>query len=190
MYLGSIKGVNLRMRLFVAINFNDETRNRLIRIKDELWKNSEQGNFTLPENLHLTLAFLGECNVKQTADAKAALDMISFDYFDLEIERVGCFKRNDGDLWWAGVKECEYLTQLQQNLTDKLRLAGFTVEKRKFSPHITIGRKVVTGEKARLVEPFGETVSKVELMESKRINGKLTYVPIHEREAINNEFQK
>jgi len=178
------------MRLFVAVNFNDETRNRLIRIKDELRKNSEQGNFTVAENLHLTLAFLGECNAKQTAAAKAVMDRISFEPFDLEIERVGYFNRNEGDLWWVGVKECEHLTQQQQTLADELSLAGFTIEKRKFSPHITIGRKVVTNEKARSIESFGETISKIELMESKRNNGKLTYVSIHERETISNEFQK
>ena len=53
------------MRLFIAINFNDDTHNRLIALRDELRSRSERGNFSLPENLHLTLAFIGEVSPKK-----------------------------------------------------------------------------------------------------------------------------
>ena len=53
------------MRLFVAINFNNETRSRLLDLRDELRGKSQRGNFTAPENLHLTLAFIGEVSPKK-----------------------------------------------------------------------------------------------------------------------------
>jgi 2'-5' RNA ligase len=62
------------MRLFVAINFNDDTRSRLLALGEEIRSHSVRGNFSAPENLHLTLAFLGECDPQQTAAAKAAID--------------------------------------------------------------------------------------------------------------------
>jgi len=171
------------MRLFIAVNFNDDTRNKLITIKDELRANSIRGSFTLPENLHLTLAFIGECNAAQVDDLKSILDKINFESFDLTIERIGCFKRNDGDLWWAGIKESPNLTLLHRDILDKLKHAGFPVENRKYSPHITLGRKVVINKMPSPIVPFNETIAKIELMESKRFNGKLTYISIHEREG-------
>ena len=53
------------MLMFIAINFNNDTRSQLLALRDELSGKSESGRFSLPENLHLTLAFLGECDGKQ-----------------------------------------------------------------------------------------------------------------------------
>ena len=39
------------MRLFIAINFNNNTRSRLLSLRDELRSRSERGSFTLPENV-------------------------------------------------------------------------------------------------------------------------------------------
>ncbi len=169
------------MRLFIAINFTTETRSRLLALRDELRARSEFGNFSAPENLHLTLAFLGECDAKQTAAAKAAMDTISFEPFPLSIECVGRFRRDGSDIWWAGVYKDRALLNLQQSLTDKLISEGFVLEKRKYSPHITLGRKVVADASPWKIEPFGEMVGKIDLMKSERIQGRLTYTPIYEK---------
>jgi 2'-5' RNA ligase len=169
------------MRLFVAFNFIDNTRAQLIALRDELRSRSTRGNFTVTENLHLTLAFLGECDAKQTAAAKTAMDAIGFEPFNLAIENVGRFKRDGGDIWWAGAQASKPLTDLQSRLTDNLIAAGFTLDKRKYSPHITLGREVVTDTQPWTVEPFGETITRFELMKSERINGKLTYTAIYEK---------
>ena len=71
------------MRLCIAINFNSNTRSQLINLCNELCEKSERGNFTAPENLHLTFAFLGECDLKQTAAAKSILSAIRFEPFDI-----------------------------------------------------------------------------------------------------------
>jgi 2'-5' RNA ligase len=108
------------MRLFVAINFSADTKNKLITLRDELRAHSERGKFSPPENLHLTLVFLGECDGERTAAAKAVTDGVSFEPFDLTVERVGRFKRDGGDVWWAGVREEKALLDLQRDLTDRL----------------------------------------------------------------------
>lgn len=174
------------MRLFIAINLSEKTRNGLLALRDELISRTEDGNFTTPENLHLTLAFLGECNAKQVFTAKTAMDSVRFMPIDILIERVGRFGHGGepGEaLWWAGVKENEPLIGLQRDLTGKLTGAGFSLDKRKYSPHITLGRRVVTDAATWRITPFGETVYKIDLMKSERINGKLTYTPIHEKRA-------
>jgi 2'-5' RNA ligase len=172
------------MRLFIAINFSNDMRLRLLALRDELRGRAKCGNFSASENLHLTLAFLGECDNKQTITAKSALSAVSFEPFNIVALRVGCFTLDGSDIWWAGLRENEQLLALQQDLADKLTTAGFTLERRKFSPHITLGRKVVTNAKPWVIEPFGETVSTIELMKSERIRGKLTYTAIDTRRAI------
>ena len=173
------------MRLFVAFNFNDRTRGGLLALRDELRSGAGRGSFTLPENLHLTLVFLGECDMRQASSAKAAMDAVRFEPFDLTIGRVGRFGGRDGGaIWWAGVCVDEPLSELHRALTDNLAGAGFTLDKRKFSPHITLGRKVVTDAAPRRVEPFGEEVRKIDLMKSERIEGRLTYTPIHTVESV------
>ena len=175
------KGEKLTMRLFIAINFNNDTRAQLLALRDELRSRSKRGNFSVAENLHLTLVFLGECIAKQLSAVKAAMDATSFEPFPISIERVGRFKRKGGDIWWAGIQESKPLIDLQSNLTDKLIDAGFTLDKRKYSPHITLGREVLTDIAPWRLQPFGETIASIELMKSERINGKLTYTAIHER---------
>jgi 2'-5' RNA ligase len=171
------------MRLFIAINFNDNTRSRLIGLRDELRSRSRRGNFSASDNLHLTLAFLGECDAKRTDAAKSVLGSVNFAPFGIAIDRVGRFKRsngnNRGDIWWAGVSENEALLDLQRDLTEKLTTAGFEFDSHKYSPHVTLGREVVTDAAPWRITPFGETVGAMELMKSERVLGKLTYTAIY-----------
>jgi 2'-5' RNA ligase len=163
------------MRLFVAINFNTDTRSRLLALRDELRGKSGRGRFSAPENLHLTMVFLGECDGKQTAAAKSVVTATEFAPFEVSVERVGNFR---GALWWAGLREDKPLLVLQRDLSNSIAAAGFALERRRFSPHITLGREVATDAKPWRIEPFGETVSSIELMKSERIGGKLAYAAI------------
>jgi len=172
----------IHMRLFIAINFSAATRNSLLALRDELRSRSEAGSFTLPENLHITLAFLGECSAKQTAAVRASMDAVRFEPFDIRIERVGRFGGGQGEaLWWAGANVSKALSELHRDLTGGLTAAGFSLDTRRFSPHITLGRRVVTDSAPWQIEPFGETVSQIDLMKSERIDGRLTYTAIYHR---------
>jgi len=167
------------MRLFIAINFNESTKSRLLGLRDELKSASASGDFSLPENLHLTLVFLGECSETQASVIKSVMDAVSFEPFDILIDHIGRFKREDGGIWWAGAHENKTLSALHADLTDKLIDAGFELEKRRYSPHITLGRRIVTNGKPQAIEAFGETAHTVDLMKSERIGGRLTYTAIH-----------
>ena len=172
------------VRLFIAINLNNETQSGLLTLQDELRANSRSGNFTLRDNLHLTLVFLGECDEKQTAAVKSVMDAVVFRPFDLSVEQFGCFKRVDGALWWAGVHGSKDLINLQKDLTAGLCAKGLRCDKRKYTPHITLGRKVMSNLISRQIKPFGETVHKIDLMKSERIGGKLAYTSIYPRYAL------
>lgn len=172
------------MRLFIAVNFNDETRSRLLELRDDLRGKAERGRFTVPENLHLTLVFLGECGGRQTAAAKSALEAVDFEPFDIVIDRVGRFMRGGGDVWWAGVKEHTALSALHSGLIRVFSDAGFAPDDRPFKPHITLGREVAANANPGPVMAFGETVRSIELMKSERINGRLAYDCIFRRSSL------
>ena len=169
------------MRLFIAVNFNNETRSRLLALRDELCSKSERGNIVAPENLHLTLAFIGEASPKKVDTIKAIMDTVTFEPFAATVERLGTFSR--GTLWWAGLCEDKPLMNLQREVEYKLALGGFEMDGHKYSPHITLGREVITDVKPWAIEPFGETVGTIDLMKSERINGKLTYTAIYEKKS-------
>jgi 2'-5' RNA ligase len=166
------------MRLFIAINFNPDTKSRLLGLVEELRDKSERGSFSRLENLHLTWVFLGECDATQAAAAKRVLATVQFTPFALTIGSIGKFRRDDGDIWWAGAEVSHPLMQIQQELTDKLIAAGFDIERRKYTPHITLGRRVLSVEKPRHIVPIQESVNAIDLMLSERVAGKLTYTAI------------
>jgi len=163
------------MRLFFAVNFSEEIVARLAVLRDTLGASAAGGRFTKTEQFHLTLAFLGERDQMELEKAMAVLDALSIPPMKLSIDRLGRFRRNDGDIWWAGVQKNDALLALQRDLTAALRSAGFSLENRPYTPHITLGRRVVTEIAPWQISPFGEIASSVELMVSERIQGQLTY---------------
>lgn len=172
---------SLEMRLFIAINLSSDTRSRLVAVRDELRSHSKRGSFVPEDNLHLTLAFLGECDLEQTASAKSAMDAIEVNPCVLRVERLGRFKRQGGDIWWAGLREDKALIDLQRDLASNLMASGFVLDSRKYNPHITLGRRIVTDTLPWRIEPFGETARIIDLMKSERIGGKMKYTSIYRR---------
>ncbi len=172
------------MRLFIAINFNTATRLKLVSLCDELSIKAKNGSFAAPENLHLTLVFLGECDALELSAAQTAISTVDFQPFPISINRIGRFLRDGGDIWWAGMEKSKALLDLQRELSEELIATGFSLDRRKYTPHITLGRKIRTNISPWLIEPFGEIVNKVELMKSERVGGKLVYTAIYNKEVI------
>ena len=174
------------MRLFIAINPDDDTRKRLVALLDALRSRSAKGRFTIPENIHLTITFLGECDIAKTEKIKNAMGSIQFIPFSMSIDRIGRFRRDGGDIWWAGIAENKKLTEIRSALVKELAAAGIDVDER-FEAHMTIGREIRTDERPHDVEPFTLTVNSVDLMRSERIGGVLIYTMIHTKEASKDE---
>ena len=112
------------MRLFLAIQLSPAVREALLTAQDAL-RRQGRGSFPPPENLHLTLAFLGEA--EDPARARAALSEVSCRPFSLA---VGGPPGHFGDLWWAGVRADPALEELAVSLQADLRSQGFCQEDR------------------------------------------------------------
>lgn len=171
------------MRLFIAINFHEETRLKLKDIQRLMRASAPRGRFPDPETFHLTLAFLGECDENQLHAARDILSLMAFEPFELTFERIGRFMRRDGDLWWTGIALTRELKELQENLTNALISVGFALDTRPFNPHVTLARRIVEKIDVPALRPFSEVVRTIELMESTRINSRLTYRPIFRIES-------
>jgi len=165
------------MRLFVAIELSAEARAALSASMDYLRMNGVRGSFTHSDNLHMTLAFIGE---SENADgAVAAIKRIASRPFDLALKGHGFF----GDILWAGVKNNPVLDVLAEDVCRELRTEGFRIEHRKFVPHITLVRGVSGMERCvrfRITE-ISMTVRGVSLMRSDRVDGRLVYSRVYRK---------
>ena len=174
------------MRLFIAINFPGEIKASIAKIRDSIKFSALRGNFSLDENIHLTLVFLGECDGRQTAAIKSVMDETLFSTLTLMPDKVGYFKRDSGNTWWIGLKENQLLSDLQAELTRRLQLKGFMLENRQYVPHVTIGRevKMPAGFVHSEVPKVSFNITTIELMKSERINGKLTYTSVYSKSVV------
>lgn len=173
------------MRLFIAVSFPAPLREQLRQAAGRLQGQCLRGRFTLTDNFHLTLAFLGE--TERRAAAEAAMDRVSAPGFVLQIGAPGLFRQRDGDLWWLGIEPSPALLEVHRQLTEELSASGFVLERRPFRPHLTLGRQVVPAPGfdraafARSLPPMGTKVRRITLMQSEHIQGRLTYTPLHHR---------
>lgn len=173
------------MRLFTAINFNKEIKNSLHENIKRLKSYAMQGNFTRPENLHLTLTFLGEVVPDKVGKVKQAMDKVVAKPFALTISSLGYFQRREGDIYWLGIEKSATLLSIYNQLSKSLIQAGFPLEKREYKPHLTLGRRVILkrqfnkAEFEQNMQFMNIEVDKISLMKSERIKGKLTYTEIY-----------
>ena len=84
------------MRLFIAIQFEEKILDALNDFQDDLKEKGVTGNYTRRENLHITLAFIGEYG--NPHDVLEAMEQVGFGPFDIALDGVGSF----GDLFWVG----------------------------------------------------------------------------------------
>ena len=107
------------MRLFIAIRLSKAMKEALLDLQRALHARGVRGNFTPEENLHLTLAFIGEYpDAEAVSDALAG---VSFTPFTLHLAGMGCF----GDLWWAGLDRSEALGALARRVRHALSEGGY-----------------------------------------------------------------
>ena len=165
------------MRLFIAINLSDAMKDSLIHTQNTLHDRGVRGNYTSEENLHLTLAFIGEYPDAETVlDALAA---VSFRPFALSLEGMGRF----GDLWWAGMKDSAALTAVVRRIRRALAENNIPFDKKRFSPHITLIRKASGEMPGTAPESVSMTVNTISLMRSDRGRHGMIYTELGTLEA-------
>ncbi len=170
------------MRVFYAVTFHKETKEKMYQYQKIVTNNSIKGRFTNPNNFHITLEFIGEVNQVKLCLLINVLHQLQHRPQKLVVSSIGSFKRQNKEIVWLGTEMNMELINLHKELRELLTKNGFDTDKRDYKPHITIGRQVVRtnpeGETA--VEPILAPIRSIALMESKRVNDQLIYEPVEE----------
>ena len=142
----------------------------LVTCMHDLKKQGVEGNYVPAQNLHMTLAFLGEYD--DPAKVKEVIRKVPLPEFRLALSEKGNF----GNILWAGVKGNQKLKTYVKDLRAALAAEGIPFDKEKFVPHITLIRKVSAKKPYQVHLPKADmTVRKASLMRSEQKNGKMVY---------------
>lgn len=180
------------MRCFVAIELSDDVKRPLLRLLDERLPRGRGVRWCSPQQLHLTLKFLGEVEQSQLTGVRRALDAASAQLppFELTLATLGVFPQPERPrVFWVGVDDpaegCGRWLAAADPLFAEL---GFASEQRAFTPHITLGRskspeggKLMRSLLSSLPKPGSPTMTAdhVVLFESRLRPSGAEYRPVH-----------
>ena len=135
------------MRCFIAIDINEEIRKALgdlqQRLQDQAGLNKSDVKWVKPENMHLTLKFLGEIKDQEIVKVcDIVRDVASLHrWFELCVEKLGRFGGRSARVLWVGTGAgSDNLCRLQKDLDKQLALAGWQEDERDFTGHLTLCR--------------------------------------------------
>jgi RNA 2',3'-cyclic 3'-phosphodiesterase len=128
------------MRCFVACWPDPATRTRLDHVAQGLHARYPGSRRMLADNLHLTLAFIGELPHAMASEVASAMADLSVAPFAWCVDRLGQFDR--ARLVWAGGPEQPRLAELAERARDRLRTLDVQFDRKPFAAHVTLLRDV------------------------------------------------
>ena len=137
------------MRLFVGLALPAGVKTALAALE----RGIPGARWLDPDQLHLTLAFIGEVDGGCAGDISDSLASLRHSAFDVEVAGVGHFgSLRRARTVWAGVALSEPLRHLRKGVVRRLELADVTIERRRFHPHVTLAR--IRGETGHHLADF------------------------------------
>lgn len=141
------------IRLFISLEPPADVAEQLKQLQYE----DKHARWLTHDQFHITLAFLGEQPNDSLESICQAMSRIHFQPFSIATENIGFFPQG---AIWMGLKASEPLTTLHKHIRAQLRAAGVQLERRRFTPHITLGRcRQQPANLARCVQSRLETTS-------------------------------
>ena len=144
------------IRSFICLEIPESIQTRISKLQENLRQTDAQVSWTKPSNIHLTLKFLGGVEASRIDSVGKALEQAAqgIGSFEVEVGGAGCFPSARGPrVLWVGISDIpEQLRRLYDNIEVELERQRFPREKRKFSPHLTIGRIRAPHNSARVAE--------------------------------------
>lgn len=130
------------MRLFVALEVSAAVRENLAALLKALGAVSPQTRWVRPENLHVTLKFIGEVPETKLGDIRSALAGVrSEQSVTVDFRGLGFFPNEKHPrVFWAGIVASPNLKTLAADIDRATEKPGIPREQRPFSPHLTLAR--------------------------------------------------
>ena len=178
------------MRTFIAIEIPSEVKSAIAALQDDLRRARADVGWTRPENIHLTLRFLGEVDERRIGEVEkvCVASAAEFKPFTLSLNDIGVFPNaRQPRILLAGLAgEIEKAGEMRKRLNDGLALIGFELEEKHFRPHLTIGRvksnrktsELLALVDARQVPALSFVVTEIVLMKSELHPAGARYTPI------------
>lgn len=124
------------MRAFVAIDLPEPVRDPIAALQAAL----PVGQPVRAENLHLTLAFLGEQQEALIEEAHLGLQRINAPEFDLKLSGLDTFGGADPKILFVGAAKNGPLGHLRKLVRSAMHGAGIQLDRERFRPHVTLAR--------------------------------------------------
>ncbi len=137
------------MRSFISIDFTGSVAEKIKDIQDQLPE--FRGKFTEPENLHLTLKFLGDIDEETLEKVKERLKQVRFKKFYVSIDDIGVISPTFIRIIGLHINDC---TQLHKEID--AALAGLFPEDTRFVSHVTIARVKGVEDKTEFLKKLEE----------------------------------
>lgn len=156
-----------KIRCFIAFDIEDAAiLDKILEVQNLLASEFRGLKIVRPENIHITLRFLGEIPPVMVDSVINMIDRIYFEPFKVKISGVGAFPNpRRPSVIWAGIDEgVQELKQIFRQMESGLKELGFKPEPRGFSPHLTIAR-VRHGFNRRMLTPKLLELSNIEFGE-------------------------
>jgi 2'-5' RNA ligase len=122
------------IRLFAAIGIPEALRTRLTLLQGGI----PGARWSKPENLHLTLRFIGEVDEAMARDIDSVLATLDVRAFDVTLKGAGEFGGKEPDAVWTGVAPNPALMHLAAKIESALQRMGVPANTRKYTPHVTL----------------------------------------------------
>lgn len=139
-----IKLIMAILRTFIAIEMPESIRQKIQNLQAELKSFPAKVTWVKPENIHLTLKFLGdtEDNTIDSIGDQLAISAASFSPFKINIGGVGAFPNfKQPRVFWVGSPTgADKLVEIAAEIDQRMNTLGFETDKRKYSAHFTIAR--------------------------------------------------
>ena len=142
------------IRSFIAFDIDNElVVRRLSEVQGMLVNAGADLKLVKPQNIHVTMRFLGNISLSMVDLIHEEMKQISFAPFDIELRGLGAFPSlRYARVVWAGIlKGVDELVNIFDQLEPRLRRLGFKPDRKGFSPHLTIARVRTGRHKAELI---------------------------------------
>lgn len=183
------------LRCFISLELPEELKKNIYGYIEKLKAAGADVKWIPPENLHLTLKFLGNTQEELLKDINERLISLakSHERFSLQVSGAGAFPNiKYPRVIWLGVHDSEEIIKLQHDMDESMAGLGFEKDDKQFTPHLTIGRVKSMRNKDALIKElatlkevdFGKIgVNNITMMKSELKPGgaehfKLSEIPI------------
>ena len=137
------------MRLFIALDIDDEIRERIARFAEGVSGFAPDARWARPDSLHVTLKFIGEQPEPIREEINGALGSIATSGVALQFHGYGFFPTAKAPrVFWIGIEAGPELATLAAAVDQQTARLGVPKEDRAFSPHLTLARGGVRGTRS------------------------------------------